>query len=249
MCTLEIIKAKALFGEFDDVMPASLKTALSQPFQLADGLQMAFKVEGTLNDAWQEVTFLAVDFVDITQAKAAEVASVIAAQVQGITAQGIAGIVLVETVKQGKNAKIEVLSGSANAFLQFPLLAIGMGVSDEALQGAIDMAKCKYAGLAGFKCFCQIIALWVFHYLVCQGELAHKFGGLGNNGKLSDVKREKLDVAEREYVTAADLGFNMMNAHDLSSTCYGSELLDLLSRLGPSVMVATEPVDTESYYV
>lgn len=249
MCTIEDIKLKAIFGEFDDVAPASLKTALSQPFQLANGLQMAFKVEGTLNDAWQEVTFLVADFVDITQATAAEVAAVIAAQVQGVTTQAIAGMVFVETIKLGKQAKIEVLSGTANAFLQFSLQAVGVGVSDGTIEGAIKLAKCKYAGLAAFKCFCQIIALYVFHYLTVKGELPFSIYGFGKNGKLSDVKREKLEVAEREYVTAADFGVNALDANKLESTPYGVELIDLLKRLGPSVTVASEPFDTEVFYV
>lgn len=249
MCTLEDIKAKAIFGEFDDVAPASVKTSLSQFFQLSNGLQMAFKVEGTLNDAWQEVTFLAVDFNDITQATAAEVAAVIAAQVQGVTVQPLVGMVLVETIKQGKKAKIEVLSGTANAFLQFPLFAVGTGVSDDTIEGAMAMAKCRYAGLSGFKCFCQIIALYTLHYLVANGELPFGVFGLWKNGKLSDVKREKLEVADREYLTLADFGVNALNAKDLDSTPYGKALVELLERLGFSVMVANEPFDTEMYYV
>lgn len=247
MCTIDDIKAQAINGEFDTVLPAIVKTSLEEPFALQNGLQMAFRIN---KGQYQEVTFVDADFIDITQAEASEVLAAILNQVTGITGSTLLGQVILETEKVGYTASIEIIAGTANQFLGFPIVAFGQGVPDESIQVLINQAMCKYAGLASHKCFCTIIALWVLHVLASCDPGVFSFGGNQGQVGVGEVKSESLGPASRSYVTSVDLQ-NAAKGTDggLDSTCYGRRLQGMLAIFGPSVMVACPPGPVDEFYL
>jgi len=95
---------------------ATLTTA-AEPFALANGATLSLAVDG---GAPVTVTFNAASFADITQATAAEVAAVVAAQVPGLSAVAQDGRLVLASSTNGTTSSIAVTGASSNA-----LFAVG----------------------------------------------------------------------------------------------------------------------------
>jgi len=106
----------------EDLGDASRATILSggaEAFALVDGQTLTVDVD---NAGVQTVTFLAVDFDDIAEATAAEVAAVLngaTAGLTGATAAAESGQVRITSDSYGSTSEIDVTGGTANAELAF----------------------------------------------------------------------------------------------------------------------------------
>lgn len=100
----------------DSPAPARIESA-EGPFALADGQTLLVKLNG---GATQVITFDEADFVDITDATAAEIATEIDAQLPGVTATAVGDIVRVDTDTVGLEASLQIIGGTAAGELGFP---------------------------------------------------------------------------------------------------------------------------------
>jgi flagellar hook-associated protein 1 len=95
---------------------ATLTTA-AEPFALVNGATLSLAVDG---GAPVTVTFNAASFADITQATAAEVAAVMAAQVPGLSAVAQDGRLVLQSGTSGTSGSLAITGASSNA-----LFAVG----------------------------------------------------------------------------------------------------------------------------
>lgn len=95
----------------------------SEPYALSNGQTLTVAVDG---GGPQTVTFLAVDFDDISQATAAEVAAILngGSGLTGATADGSGGTLSISTDTYGSGGSIQVTGGTANAVLGFSTSAV-----------------------------------------------------------------------------------------------------------------------------
>lgn len=110
-----------------DKRPVTVTSGNTELFALSNGQTLTVKVDG--QSAEQTVTFLTGDFVDISNATAAEVASVISTQLSSPSATGgtAAGAV---TITSDSGGTIQVTGGTANAVLGFPTTFTPTGTSN-----------------------------------------------------------------------------------------------------------------------
>jgi hypothetical protein len=100
--------------------PGTGPTVLSgsaEPYAFADGALFEFTFAGIT----EAVVFLTTDFVDIGAATADEVAALIEARVDDIGAANDGGFVRLTSQLTGEDIEIDILGGTANAALNFPL--------------------------------------------------------------------------------------------------------------------------------
>jgi len=95
---------------------AQLTSGNAETYNLTDGWTLTIKVD---QGAVQTATFNTGDFVDINNATAAEVATVIAADITGLTASDQNGYVRLKSDTEGTGSAIEVTGGTANGALGF----------------------------------------------------------------------------------------------------------------------------------
>jgi uncharacterized phage protein gp47/JayE len=94
----------------------ALTCANAETYTLSDGQTLTFKVDG---GAVQTVTFNTVEFADIANATAAEVAVVINAESTGVTAADEGGYVRIVNDSDASGNSLEVTGGTGNAVLGF----------------------------------------------------------------------------------------------------------------------------------
>jgi hypothetical protein len=97
---------------------ATLTSATGQTYNLTDGMTLLVVVDRT---STQTATFNTADFSNITLATAAEVAAVIQADINGVTAADVAGDVAITTEMTGTSAEVEVVGGTAASAFAFPV--------------------------------------------------------------------------------------------------------------------------------
>jgi len=111
--------AEAVF----EAAAANVNTGVGEPFAVQDGMSLRVRIDGEEGPREQNVLFFAAQFVDITQATAAEVAAAINGGLRGGWAllDGVAGDrVRVWSDRVGTGSKLQFLAGGANDVLQFP---------------------------------------------------------------------------------------------------------------------------------
>lgn len=110
-----------------DKRPVVVTSGNTELFALANGETLTVKVDGQSTE--QTVTFLAVQFADIGNATAAEVASVLSSQLGSPSATGGSpgGAV---TITSDSGGTIEVTGGTANGALGFPTTFTPAGTSN-----------------------------------------------------------------------------------------------------------------------
>lgn len=86
------------------------------PFALVDGQTLTVSVNG---DPVQTVTFDAAEFSDIAAATAEEVAAVLNAELDGVSATVVAGAVRLSTDRRGTGATLNVTGGTSNTELAY----------------------------------------------------------------------------------------------------------------------------------
>lgn len=98
----------------------TLISASVEPFAFVEGntLEVRFAGDTVL------IVLTASDFADIANATAVEVATLIAARVDDLAAEDDGGAVRLTSLLTGEDVSLEVLGGSANAVLGFPLGAV-----------------------------------------------------------------------------------------------------------------------------
>ena len=107
-----------------NVTDALLSGANSEPFALTDGWNLSVAVDG---GSAQIATFNTADFANIAIATAAEVATVIAGDITGVTATDFGNVVLLSDTS-GSGSSVHVTGGTANAALGFSTVAaVGTG--------------------------------------------------------------------------------------------------------------------------
>jgi len=94
-----------------DAAAASRTSGNTETFDLLDGLDLTVAIDG---GGVQTVTFNTAEFVDITNATAAEVAAVINAELIGASASVAAGAVVITSDTQGTDSGVNVTGGTAN---------------------------------------------------------------------------------------------------------------------------------------
>lgn len=99
----------------DNPGPASITTLVAEPFGLEDGETLLVSINGTT----QAALFETADFVDITQATAAEVAAVLSLDLGDVTAQAVDGAVVLATIAEGPEASLSIVGGLAQNAIQF----------------------------------------------------------------------------------------------------------------------------------
>lgn len=109
------------------------------PYALANGQTLTVNVNGT---GVQTVTFLTGEFVDITNATAAEVAAVLAAKLSGVTIDLNGGKPRITTDRKGTSASLDVTGGTANAALGFTTGVLN-GTGNVANIDAVSVAEIK----------------------------------------------------------------------------------------------------------
>jgi hypothetical protein len=95
---------------------AALDSTLTEPFALSNGQTLTIAVDA---GAPQLVTFVTGDFVDIANATATEIATVIDANTTGITSQNANSAVRITSDTDGPGSSIQVTGGSANPQIGF----------------------------------------------------------------------------------------------------------------------------------
>lgn len=105
--------------------PAVYTSALSGTYALIDGQTLVFSVDETPPES---ITLFTADFVDISNATTAEVATVISDNLDGTSAVDNGGFVEITTNMKGPSASVQIVGGTAAAAFNFPLAAaIGAG--------------------------------------------------------------------------------------------------------------------------
>jgi flagellar hook protein FlgE len=106
-----IAEVLATQAPFEEATAATILGTNTEPFALADGMTLSIAVDG---GAPVTVTFNAVDFADITNATAAEVAAVINAQAgsAGLTASDVGGAVEIRSNTTGTASALAVTDGT-----------------------------------------------------------------------------------------------------------------------------------------
>ena len=135
-------------------LPAVVTGVNSETFNFTGGGQvLSFDVilpGQTVATATQTVTFLVGDFVAPAAATAAEVAVAINNAAIGISADDVAGVVVLTSDKAGTGADISGVSGSAAALLGLPASASGSGdAADATTVTAAEVAGKLTATIAG----------------------------------------------------------------------------------------------------
>lgn len=95
---------------------AAIMNSKPQRYQLVDGQTLTVVVDG---GAPADATFNTADFADITHATAAEIVTVINADIAGATASAWRGKVIIRTNTTDNTGSIQVTGGTANAELGF----------------------------------------------------------------------------------------------------------------------------------
>lgn len=90
--------------------------AATAPYTLANGQTLTVSIDG---GAVQTITFLTSEFVDITNATAAEVAAVISAKIVGAQADVSGGAPRIRSDRRGTSSGVNVTGGTANTELGF----------------------------------------------------------------------------------------------------------------------------------
>lgn len=99
-----------------DAAAATLTASSSETYTLSDGMTLTVKIDG---GGAQTVTFDTAEFVDITNATAAEVAAVMNAELTGCHVDTTGGAPRITSDLQGTDSEIEVTGGTANTQLNF----------------------------------------------------------------------------------------------------------------------------------
>jgi hypothetical protein len=89
---------------------AAINSTTSEPYTLANGQTLFISVDGAAD---QTATFLTGDFVDITNATAAEIASVISLAITGATSIDSTGVVRISSDLDGAGSAIQINGGTA----------------------------------------------------------------------------------------------------------------------------------------
>jgi hypothetical protein len=118
---------------------AAMAAGGAGPYALADGMELLLRVDNGLEQA---VRFSAVDFADITNATATEVAAAINAVIVGGRATAPGGIVRLTSDTEGTASRIQVTGGTANAVFAFPGAA-SVGGGNVANLRAVEVAEVK----------------------------------------------------------------------------------------------------------
>lgn len=105
--------------------PAVYTSGNTENYTLANGQTLFLVVDGT---PAQTITFVTGDFVDIGNATAAEVASVIQTNGVGVTAANVGGAVVITSAMTGPGASVRITGGTAAAQFSWPTAAaVGAG--------------------------------------------------------------------------------------------------------------------------
>lgn len=107
---------------------AALDSGLTEPFALSDGQTLTIKVDDEA--VAQTVTFNTVDFSDIANATALEVADAIEADTTGLSTLDANGAVRIVSDTDGPGSAIEVTGGTANPQLSFSTDRVA-GINDD----------------------------------------------------------------------------------------------------------------------
>jgi hypothetical protein len=117
---------------------AASLAASAGPFALADGMALLLRVDGGPE---QRVTFAAIDFANVAQATATEVAAAINASIAGGKATARPGLTLTsDTV--GTSSRMQVPGGTANTPLGFPA-SVAQGTGNVADLRAVSADEVK----------------------------------------------------------------------------------------------------------
>lgn len=103
--------------DLGDATQGTVLAGNAETYALADGMTLSVAVDG---GGAQVVTFLAVNFDDIAEATAVEVAASITAGLTGATAEDDGGAVRITSDVYGATSSVQVTGGTANAVLGFP---------------------------------------------------------------------------------------------------------------------------------
>ncbi len=118
---------------------ASLSTGAG-PFALADGMTLFLRVDGGPE---QQVAFAAIDFANVAQATATEVAAAINASIIGGKATARPGLTLTSD-SAGTSSRMQVTGGTANTPLGFPA-SVAQGTGNVADLRAVTVDEVKAA--------------------------------------------------------------------------------------------------------
>lgn len=137
-----------LVNQLVGIVAATVRCTSKGPFVLTDGMTLTISVDGAPD---QVVTFNVGDFDDISQARASEIAVVIAADAIGATATSSNDYVYVKTETLGEAGSIQVTGGTANAVLNFPTTVfLGTVANQKFMQSVSDrIQSAKGAGIRG----------------------------------------------------------------------------------------------------
>lgn len=127
---------------------AQRTAAATAPYTLANAQTLLVAVNG---GSVQSIQFLTAEFVDITNATAAEVAAVLGAKLVGIQASVVGGAPRITSDRKGTGSSINVSGGTANADLAFTTGSVaGTGnVSDLSAVTAAEVKTIVEAAVAG----------------------------------------------------------------------------------------------------
>jgi len=103
--------------DLGDATPGTVLAGNAETYALVDGMTLSVSVDG---GGAQVVTFLAVNFDDIAEATAVEVAASITAGLTGATAEDDGGAPRITSDVFGATSSVQVTGGTANAVLGFP---------------------------------------------------------------------------------------------------------------------------------
>lgn len=118
---------------------AAVCASVAETFALVDEDTLTVKVDG---GAEQTVTFVTADFVDIANATAAEVVVRITAELTGVVATDVAGVVTLTSSGVGRDSSLEVTGGAANAALGFSTsLITGTGAAENGWISELDQVS------------------------------------------------------------------------------------------------------------
>lgn len=107
----------------------SVTSGNQELYTFTDGQTLTVAVDG---GGAQIATFNTADFVDISNATSAEVATVINTDVTGVSASDVGGFVVITSVTTGSTSSIQVTGGTGNSALGFPTnLNSGVNVFNE----------------------------------------------------------------------------------------------------------------------
>lgn len=121
----DTIARKVVFAAADSVVTAAvgyvramnqaaMLASAAETFDLDDGDDLSISVDG---DPAETATFNTGDFANIDAATATEVAAVINADIAGLTAEDIGGVVVIRSNTLGPDSSIQVTGGTAAAKL------------------------------------------------------------------------------------------------------------------------------------